>query len=135
MAGCGVVYQPVFRLHGAGVLGRVSGEREPFGEGLVSDAGPKARRTQLVFFFQRQGSVESVDPVVGVVFSDSLSVAKAVIESQMVNRRRGDSPFLARRRRQTVVPSFHCSRAAVLVALYGNVQTPPQQLRPQPLPP
>ena len=39
----------------------------------------------------------------------------------MVNRRRGDSPFLATRSRRTVVPSFHCSRAAVLVALYGNV--------------
>ena len=51
--GRGVVDQPVFRLHGAGVFGCVSGEREPFGEGLISDAGPETRRTQLVFFFQR----------------------------------------------------------------------------------
>ena len=38
----------------------------------------------------------------------------------MVNRRRGDSPLLAGRGRRTVVPSFHCSRAAVSVVLYGN---------------
>ena len=50
--GRGVINQRVLRLHGAGVLGRVSGEREPFGKGLVSDAGPETRRTQLVFFFQ-----------------------------------------------------------------------------------
>ena len=49
--GRGVVNQPVFPLHGADVLGRVSGEREPFGKGLVSDAGSKTGRTQLVFFF------------------------------------------------------------------------------------
>ena len=36
--GRGVVDQPVFRLHGAGVFGCVSGEREPFGKGLFSDA-------------------------------------------------------------------------------------------------
>ena len=64
--------------------------------------------------------MKSVDPVAGVIFSDSLSAAKAVAESRMVNRRWGDSPFLARRSRRTVVPSFHCSRAAVSVALYGN---------------
>ena len=65
--------------------------------------------------------MKSVDPVVGVIFSDSLSAAKAVAESRLVNRRRGDSPFLTRRRRRTVVPLFYCSRAAVSVALYGNV--------------
>ena len=64
--------------------------------------------------------MKSVDPVAGVIFSDSLSVAKAVAESRMVNRRRGDSPLLARRRRRAVVPSFHCSRAAVSIVLYGN---------------
>ena len=52
-----IVNQPVLWLHGAGVLGRVSWEREPFGKGLVSNAGPETRQTQLVFFFQRQGSV------------------------------------------------------------------------------
>ena len=62
------------------------GEREPFGKRLVSDAGSKAGRTQLIFFFQCQGSVESVDPVAGVVLSNSLSAAKAVTESRMVNR-------------------------------------------------
>ena len=74
--GRGVVDQPVLRLHGAGVLGCVSGEREPFGEGLVSDAGAKIRRTQLIFFLKRQGSVETVDPVAGIILSDSLSAAK-----------------------------------------------------------
>ena len=49
--GYGVVDQPVLRLHGAGVLGRISREREPFGEGLISDVGAKTRRTQLIFFF------------------------------------------------------------------------------------
>ena len=56
----------------------------------------------------------------GVILSNSLSAAKAVTESRMVNRRRGDSPLLAERGRRTVVPSFHCSRAAISVALYGN---------------
>ena len=79
--------------------------------------GPKQGRPN----FQRQGSVKSVDPVAGVVFPDSLSAAKAVAKSRMINRRRGDSPFLTRRRRRAVVPSFHCSGAAVSVALYGNV--------------
>ena len=60
--GRGVVNQPIFWLHGAGVLGSISGESEPFGKGLISDAGAKTRWTQLIFFFQRQGSVESVDP-------------------------------------------------------------------------
>ena len=46
-----VVDQPIFRLHGAVVLGPVSGEREPFGERLVADAGAKARRADIVFFF------------------------------------------------------------------------------------
>ena len=65
--------------------------------------------------------MKPVDPVAGIVFPDSLSAAKAVAKSRMINRWRGDSPFLVRRRRRTVVPSFHCSRAAVSVALYGNV--------------
>ena len=47
----GLVDQLVFRLHRAVVLGRVSQEREPFGEGLVADAGAKARRAEIVFFF------------------------------------------------------------------------------------
>ena len=47
----GVVDEPIFRLHRAVVLGRVSGEREPFGEGLVADAGAKAWRADIVFFF------------------------------------------------------------------------------------
>ena len=38
----GVVDQPVFRLHEAGVLGSVLREREPFGEGLVANAGAEA---------------------------------------------------------------------------------------------
>ena len=65
--------------------------------------------------------MESVDPVVGVVLSDSLSAAKAVVESRMFHGRRGDSPFSARRGRQVVVPPFHRSGAAVLVALDGDV--------------
>ena len=52
----GVVDQPIFWLHGAVVLGRVAWEREPFGEGLVADAGAEARRTDIIFFFQSQGS-------------------------------------------------------------------------------
>ena len=56
----------------------------------------------------------------GVVLSNSLSAAKVVTESRMANRRRGDSPLLAGRGRRTVIPSFHCSWAAVSVALYGN---------------
>ena len=49
--GCRVVDQPVLRLHGAGVFGHVSWEREPFGERFVSDAGAETRRTQLIIFF------------------------------------------------------------------------------------
>ena len=49
--GGGVVDQSVSRLHGAVVLGRVSWEREPFGEGLVADAGAEARRADIIFFF------------------------------------------------------------------------------------
>ena len=46
-----VVDQPIFRLHRAVVLGRVSGEQEPFGEVLVADAGAKARRADIIFLF------------------------------------------------------------------------------------
>ena len=46
-----VVDEPIFRLHRAAVLRCVSGEREPFGEGLVADAGAKAWRADIVFFF------------------------------------------------------------------------------------
>ena len=46
-----VVDEPILWLHRAVVLGRVSGEREPFGEGLVADAGAKAWRADIVFFF------------------------------------------------------------------------------------
>ena len=70
---CGVVDQPIFRLHGAVVLGRVSWEREPFGERLVADAGAETRRADIVFFFQRQGSRQAVDPMAGVVFADSFA--------------------------------------------------------------
>ena len=65
--------------------------------------------------------MESVDPVAGVVLSDSLSAAKATSESRMLNRRRGNSPLSSGRGRQVVVPPLHCSRAAVLVALDGDV--------------
>jgi hypothetical protein len=65
--------------------------------------------------------VKSVDPVVGIVFSDSFSAAKAVAESRMFHGRRGDSPFSARRGRQIVVPPFYRFGAAVLVALDGDV--------------
>ena len=64
--------------------------------------------------------MKSVDPMAGVILSNSLSAAKAVIESRMVNRWRGDSPLLAGGGRRTVVPLFHCSGAAVSLALYGN---------------
>ena len=49
--GCGVVDQPVLRLHRAVVLGRISWKREPFGKGLVADAGDKTRGAQRVFLF------------------------------------------------------------------------------------
>ena len=64
--------------------------------------------------------MESVIPVKGVIFSDSLSAAKAVAESRMLYGRRGDSPFSARRGRQIVVPPFHRFGASVLVALDGD---------------
>src|SRR3954464_3883736 len=118
--GGGVVNQPILRLHGAGVLGGISGESEPFGKGLISDAGAKAWWSQLVFFFQHQRPVESVDPEAGVVLSDSLSAAQATSESRMFYRRRGDSPLSARRRGHIVVPPLHCFGAAVLVALDGD---------------
>ena len=84
------------------------------------DAGSKTGRAQLVFFFQRQGLVELVDPVAGVVLSDSLSTVEAVAESRMLNRRRGDSSFSSWWGRQVVALPFQCSRAAVLVALDGD---------------
>ena len=65
--------------------------------------------------------MESVDSVAGVVLSDSLSAAKAVAESRMFHGRWGDLSFSARRGRQVVVLPFHRSRAAVLVALDGDV--------------
>ena len=64
-----------------------------------------------------------VDPEAGIVLSDSLSAAKVVTESRVLNGRRGDSPFPARRGRQVVVPPFHRFGAAVLVALYGRALT------------
>ena len=57
----------------------------------------------------------------GVVFSDSLSAAKAATESRMLNRRRGNSPLSSGWGRQVVVPPLYCSRTAVLVALNGDV--------------
>ena len=57
----------------------------------------------------------------GIVFSDSFSAAKAVAERRVINRQRGNAPLPAGGRRRTVVPSFHCSWAAVLVALDGDV--------------
>ena len=69
----GVVDQPIFRLHGVVVLGRVSREREPFGEGLVADAGAETRRADIIFFFQGQGSRKAVDPMAGIVFVDSFA--------------------------------------------------------------
>ena len=65
--------------------------------------------------------MESVDPVAGVILSNSLSAAKAVSVSRMFHGRRGDSPFSARRGRQVVILSFHRFGAAVLVALDGDV--------------
>ena len=59
----------------------------------------------------------------GIVLSDSLSAAKAVAECRVFNRRRGDTPFPARGRRRTVIPSFYCSWAAVLVALNGDASS------------
>ena len=56
----------------------------------------------------------------GVILTDSLSTAKAVAERRVINRRRGDSPFPPRGRRQTFVSSFHCSWAAFSVTLYGD---------------
>ena len=48
--GSGVVDQPVLRLHGAGVLGRVSREGEPFGKGLIPNSWAETGRAQRVFF-------------------------------------------------------------------------------------
>ena len=64
--------------------------------------------------------MESVDPVAGIVLSNSLSAAKAVAESRMLNGWWGDSPFFARRGRQIVVPPLYHFGAAVLVALDGD---------------
>ena len=46
-----VVDQLVFRLRRPVVLGRVSWEREPFGEGFITDAGAETRWAECVFFF------------------------------------------------------------------------------------
>ena len=64
--------------------------------------------------------MESVDPEAGVVLSDSLPTAEAVAESRMLNGRRGDSSFSSWWGRQVVALPFHCSWAAVLVALDGD---------------
>ena len=50
-------------------------EREPFGEGLVADAGAEARRADIIIFFQGQGSRKAVDPMAGIILADSLAVA------------------------------------------------------------
>ena len=47
----GVVVQPVLPLHGAGILGRISREGEPFGEGLISDSWAETGRAQGSLFF------------------------------------------------------------------------------------
>ena len=56
----------------------------------------------------------------GVVLSDSFSASKAVAECRVVNRRRGNAPLPVGRWRRAVIPSFHCSWVAVLVALDGD---------------
>ena len=80
-------------------LGVSRGSVNPLGKGSSRMRGPKQGGTQLVFFFQRQGSVESVDLVAGVVLSDYLSAAKAVAESWTFHGRWGDLSFSARRGR------------------------------------
>ena len=47
----GVVDQPVLRLHRAGVLGRISWEREPSRERLISDSRAEIGQAQCIFFF------------------------------------------------------------------------------------
>ena len=47
----GVVDQPVLRLHKAIVFGRVYWDREPFGEGLIANAGARTRWADRIFFF------------------------------------------------------------------------------------
>ena len=98
--GCGVVDQPVLRLHGAGVLGRVSREGEPSGEGLILNSGAETGRAQRIFFFKCQGSVETIDSMASIILSDSLSEAKAVAECQMRDRRRSGVPRSTRRGRR-----------------------------------
>ena len=56
----------------------------------------------------------------GIILSDSFSTAEAVTESQMLDRRWGDSSFPSWWGRQVVALPLHCSWAAVLVALDGD---------------
>ena len=57
----------------------------------------------------------------GIVFSDSFSGAKPATETRVINRRQGDVPF-STQGRVIIARSFHCSWAAVLVALDGDVR-------------
>ena len=41
--------------------------------------------------------METVDPVAGIILSDSFSAAKAVADCLVINRWRGDAPFPTRR--------------------------------------
>ena len=58
----------------------------------------------------------------GIVHSDSLSVAKAVAECRMRDRRRSGVPRSTRRVRRWVASLLYCTRAAVLVPLDGEAR-------------
>ena len=59
----------------------------------------------------------------GIVLSDSFTAAQPAAERRVLNRQWGGVPLPAGwRGRRTVVPPFHSSRAAILVALNGEAR-------------
>ena len=64
--------------------------------------------------------METVDPVAGIILSDSLSAAKAVAECRVRDRRRSRVPRPTRWRRRRIALPLHSSRAVVLVSLDGE---------------
>ena len=56
----------------------------------------------------------------GVILSDSLSVAKAVAECRVRDRRQSGMPCSARRRRRRVASLIYRPRAAIFVMLDGK---------------
>ena len=63
-----------------------------------------------------------IDPMAGIILSDSLSAAKAVAECRMRDRRRSGVSCSTRQGRQLVALPLYCTRVVILAPLDGEAR-------------